>query len=304
MDIIISNDNYEQQRQMVKVKPVKMKIPNVVSRILEDYNIRDIAEVDERAKLFLKVLYGRKLKSSSVIKYFNILKPTLFPNTNIKPNPLVFDDNYPKKMQQRGGNMENIKTFINYVKFKVPDNCIYKWPIMISSYSGLRIHEVCNIKMTHLDMLLREVPIIPLKRKNNSDWEVVYYEEFMNIIKDTIKHNYEKYNLFKNKMIDQKLFPYTTQTLHQKVRYYYALANDSIAPSGFGLHSIRYYLATTIQDNTNKIEIAQALLGHTKQRTTELYIKPNHRKRELELESLCNSADFFASIKDIINQKE
>ncbi|UVX94907.1 hypothetical protein CsNV_047 [Callinectes sapidus nudivirus] len=300
-DVLMSSDDYEEKKRILKFKPTKLNIPKVIMKIVHDNNLNEIPDVDERSKVFIKALYKRKLKSSSVLKYFNALKPSLFPNTNILPNPLVFDENYPKRMQNRGGNLNNIKNFINYAKFVLPNNSLYKWPILISSYSGLRLSEVCNIKFSHLQMILDEKPIIPLKRKNNKDWEVIYYEEFTDVIKDVVKNNIERYNLFITKQIDQKLFPYTTQALHSMVRHYYTLANKGAsAPPGFGLHSIRYYLATLIMDNTNKIEIAQSILGHVKQKTTELYIKPNYNKREKELEELCEHADLFSNIKHLV----
>ncbi|QBB28647.1 integrase [Homarus gammarus nudivirus] len=296
-------EDYESSKKILKHKPTQIHIPKTIERIIHKNNLTDISDVNERAKIFIRALYVRKLKSSSVVKYFNQLKPFIFQGTTIVPNAVVFDDNYSRNIQNRGYDINAIHNFIKFVMDNV-ENDTYKWPILISAYSGLRINEVCNLKMSHLHMLMEKKPIIPLKRKNNKDWEVIYYDEFSNIIKDTIAHNTLKYNLYRNKFIDDKLFPFTSQALHSQIRIYYTLANGEQPPLGFGLHSVRYYLATILYEDTKKIEIAQALLGHVRSSTTELYLRNNNTKREQELETLCTTANFFSRIKDVIQKTE
>lgn len=299
---LISSDLYAEKIKMMKYKPEALKLPTHVKNIIIDNNLVNMNNVDERAKLFLQQLFHRRLKSNTVTRYFNKVKPMLFPDTNIAPNSFVFDNAYIRPIQCRGNNLEKIKTFINYCKYQVPDTCEYKWPIMISAYSGLRLSEVCRVKMSHLSMLTKEKPIIPLKRKNNKDWEVIYYDEFQSIIKDVIQNNYKAYSLFKEKDIDSKLFPYSTQSLHLKVKEFYFYANGQPAPIGFGLHSVRYYLATMLYEETNKIEIAQVLLGHVKQRVTERYIKQNISKRNRELNLLSQRVGLYSNIKKLIQK--
>lgn len=301
---VISDDNHLEKIKLLKFKPSDLKIPTVIVKIITKNDLMNIENVNTRAKVFLRALYLRKLKSSTVQKYFNKLKPHLFPNTTIVPNSLVFDDNYNKTLQFRCNDINKIKHFINYVKYEIDNNCIYKWPILLSSYSGLRLNEVCNISMSHLYMLKKHKVVIPLKRKNNVDWEVIYYNEFNKVIKETIKYNNKKYKLFVEHSIDSKLFPYTSQALHEKIKHYYLLAIHEIAPIGFGLHSVRYYLATLIYNETSKIEIAQVLLGHKNQKTTERYIKQDDAKRRKELEQLSENVNLYKNIKDVMNHDD
>lgn len=297
---LISDSTYIDKIKLMKFKPTNLKIPQNVITIINENNLIDMPNVNDRAKIFLKAMYLRNLKSSTIINYFNKLKPVLFPNTTIIPNSLVFDDSYTKQVQQRGSNINKIKKFINYVKFEVPNKSLYKWPILISTYTGLRLNEVCNIHMSHLNMLMQEKPVIPLKRKNNKDWEVIYYEEFKDVIKEVIKYNTNKYKLYTEFMIDSKLFPYSNQALHQNIKYFYLIANQEKPPIGFGLHSVRYYLATTLYNDTNKIEIAQALLGHSRPYTTERYIKHDITKRKRELEQLSQNVNLYKNIKKFV----
>ncbi len=299
----LNSKNYQDNVKALKHKPSVYNLPKYITEIIHENDIIDIEDHDERAKIFIKTLYLRNLKAVTISLYFKKLKPHLFPNTVIIPNSLVFDNHYPKTCQVRGGNLENIQNLINYVKNEIPDTCVYKWPIIISSYSGLRLREVCSITMEHIRDLHEKKPIIKIKRKNNKDWRVIYYPQFEKLVEYIItvacKDNY---NLYINSFINQKLFPYTPQALHYKLKYYYQLANDGKKPPiGFGLHSIRYFLATVLYETTGKIEIPQALLGHTSQKTTEIYIKNNNLKLKKELEKLYTNNDLYSNIRNIIN---
>ena len=301
MSSIIPDSSYDEKLKLLKYKPMTFKIPKVIMKIIHDNNLLDIEDVNERSKIFIKALYVRNLRSTSALKYFNKLKPTLFPNTSILPNSMVFDSNYKKPFQFRGGEIDKIKNFINFVKYEIPNTSPYKWPILISAYSGLRLREVCDIHMSHLSMLSMKKPIVPLKRKNNIDWEVLYYDEFIQLIQCVIDNNEKSYNLYNNHNIDEKLFKFTPQSLHYKVKYFYMLANNNEpTPHGFGLHSVRYYLATVIYNDTGKIDIAQHILGHKKSKTTEIYVKQNYSNREQELKDLCEKSEFYNNVKDII----
>ena len=256
-----SSDNYENRTKLLKHKPIPtINLPKQIVYIIVENDLANMEDENDRAKIFLRNLFYRRLKSSTVLKYYRMLKPALFPNSSIVPNSLVFDENYRKQQQYRGKSTENIKNLINYVLHTVPITCIYKWPILISCYSGLRINEVCNIQMSHLYMIFNKKPIIPLKRKNNIDWEVLYYPEFENIIQWTINNNIDPYNLYIEQNIDSKLFPYTNQALHQKLKYFYIRATGEKPPMGFGLHAARYYLATQLYNETGKIDIAEKYL--------------------------------------------
>lgn len=296
---VTPKQHYKDVMRLIKRKPSKSTIPISTIKMIQDNDLLNISNVDERAKMFLKAMYNRRLKSVTVIKYFNLLKPVLFPNTNIVPNSLIFDDNYQRPLQHRGGNLEHIKNLINYIKFEVDDTCEYKWPFLISSYSGLRTNEVCNIKMSHLSQLVDRKSFVTLKTKNNEDWEVTYYEEFDKIIALTISHNKRRYELYKKRDIDTKLFPHTTQALHLKLKHFYLLANKEHPPIGFGLHSLRYYLATIMYNATDKIEISQALLGHKNPKTTERYIKQDPLRRKKELDNIARGVPLYREIKFI-----
>ncbi|UVT30843.1 integrase [Penaeus vannamei nudivirus] len=295
---------FDKDIEALKYKPPTFDLPTYMTKIIHDNNLLDIEDEDERAKIFIQALYFRKLKSSTVSKYFKRLKPYLFKTTKIKPNALVFDNNYPKRLQVRGYNLESIKRLIKYVKDEVDDNDVYKWPILLSAYSGLRLNEVCNVTMANLKDLVDKKPVVGVKRKNNKDWIVVYYNQFDNLVKyiteDACK---EKYKLYVDKFIDQKLFPFTNQALHYKLKYFYQHANDgNKPPTGFGLHTLRYYLASMLYENTKKIEIPQTLLGHKSFKTTYRYIRDNTNKRSEELNKLYTINDFYKRVENIINE--
>lgn len=300
----INATQYEKDIQTLKYKPKTINIPIYIAKIIHDNDLMSIDNKDDRAKIFLRALYFRRLKASTVSRYFNRLKPYLFPDTEILPNSLVFDDHYGKRDQIRGSNLESIEKLIHFVKYKLDDNVIYKWPILISAYSGLRINEVCSITMKTLQELSEKKPVVSVKRKNNTDWQVVYYKEFEDLIDYIInKGCKERYELYINNFIDQRLYPFTKQALHNHLKTYYQYANEGVLPAkGFGMHSLRYYLATTLFERTNKIEIAQTLMGHKSHKTTHMYIKSNNNKRSADLENLYSVNTLYKKIKTIINE--
>ena len=63
------------------------------------------------------------------------------------------------------------------------------------------------------------------------------------------------------------------------------MLNKEEPPVGFGVHSIRYIIATTLAQN-NKLEAAKLFLGHADVKTTHVYLKyhqiyANNRLREI-----------------------
>ncbi|UHB41780.1 INT [Macrobrachium rosenbergii nudivirus] len=300
--MIVDDDLYTAGLKMTQIKVGNYKLPKYIMQIIHDNNLIDIDNVNERAIIFLTSLYKRNLKGTTILKYFKALKPHLFKNTTIIPDSMAFDKKYTKDIQLRGSNLTNIENFIKYVIYDVKD-VVYKYPIIIAAYTGLRINEVCAITMKHLNMLANRKPIIPIKRKNNKHWHVIYYDRLNEIIDEVINVNMENYNLYVNNLIDVKLFPYTTQALHNKIKHYYLLANTALPPLGFGLHSVRYYLASTLYQETSKIEIAQALLGHQQTKTTQLYIKPNVENLQYEMCKFSDKNTFYSNIKELINKE-
>ena len=298
----MDDDIYNETLKILKSKPNSYDIPKYVVQIIHDNDLLNIENVNERAKLFLMALYKMNLRSTTIMKYFKRLKNKLFPGTIIKPDSMAFDRKYTKPMQVRGANLGKIEAFVKYVLYQVAKTDVYKWPIVLACYTGLRLNEVCSVTMKHLTMLKARKQVIPLKRKNNFDWNVLYFETLHTVVDDIINANSVKYNLYTNNLIDSKLFPFTPQALHFKIKRYYLFATRTVAPEGFGLHSIRYYLASMLYQETNKIEIPQAILGHQRMKTTQLYIKPNMEELQYELQDLSNKNSFYSNIKNIINK--
>lgn len=292
----INEDEYINKLKNLKKKTNVYKLPSNIYTIIEKHNLRQLVDVNARARIFLTELYKLNLKGSTVTRYFNKLKDSLFKDTTINPNISVFDDNYKRPIQNKASNFKNIKKLLLFIQYDLRDDIPYKWPIVLSMYSGLRLSEVCGVYMSHLHMLSQKKSPIPLKRKNNKDWDVIYYDKFNEIINWIIENNMEKYKLYSEYLIDSLLFPYTPRALHEKLKEYYCIVNHHMAPIGFGLHTIRYYLASILYNDSKKIEIPQTILGHTRSKTTELYIRQNNNREE-ELEYLTSQAHLFKTIK-------
>ncbi|QLI62415.1 Integrase [Dikerogammarus haemobaphes nudivirus] len=293
MDIVIP-EMYEKKIQGLQIKPKSIRLPKYIQILLRDNKINDIENDDDRARLFIKLLFKQKLRGSTINKYYQILKPTLFPTTTVIPNSMVFDQASNSSAQMRGSNFQQIDLLISYVR-KLDDKIYYKWSILFALYTGLRSSEVIQLKPSHLLLLLQKSETIPIIRKNNNSWKVLYYSEFEEFIKEITKHFQEAIDFYTQYNVDVVLFNFTTQALHYKLKEYCTLANNGVAPPcGFGLHIFRYYVASKLAKE--KLDVAQIFLAHKNKKTTERYIRYNNLQKEQELETINQKSELYKNV--------
>ena len=248
--------------------------PKYVQKIIVEKGLNEITDDNLKAKIFLSEMFKMKIRGSTIINYFKIIKPVHFPNTTIIPNSMAFDTLTPS--QNRNPNFRIFDNLIRYIKLM---NNSYKWPLLLSHYTGLRLMEIFQIKSSHIIMITKKQKTIPIYRKNKEVWNVVYYEMFEDFIHH-LRHFIfkEECDIYLESNRDSFIFKYISKySLNNKLRECYTMSNNGLEPpNGFGVHFFRYYAASKIVkniDGSGGIRLAQLFLGHKNIKTTKKYVK-------------------------------
>lgn len=292
---VVNVQAYTDKLSILSNTPNSIKLPKYIKNIIHTHKLLEIDDVDERAKFFIQLMYRQKLRGTTITRYFNVLKPILFKGSSIVPNSMVFDRIAILSPQMRGVNFDLVDKMIKYI-IDLPEINIYKWSILIAFYTGLRSSEILQFKASHILSLLKRDAIISITRKNNVEWKVVYYTEFINFIVRLRNAFIKECDFYETNKVDILLFPISSQIMHFKIKQYYRDANNGeLPPCGFGFHIFRYYIGSKLA-LTNKLDIAQRFLGHKHQKTTEKYIRYNNVQKQEELNSINNKSNFYYNI--------
>lgn len=225
---------------------------------------------DERAQYLINLFYQRKLSGTYVQKQFKRLKPILCPTTTIVPNLFLFERQ--NLGQQRIASLGRIQQLQEYLIQRLSHDPKVI-PILFCFHTGLRMSELLRISTSHLQALARHASSITLRRKTTSSWTVVYYPAFDEFVQSLIQQHYrDEYAYFLETGIDLPLFSIGSTGLLARIKRYYVEATREIPPLGFGLHSIRYFLASTLVAQGEE-ETARQLLGHASLDTTNVYVR-------------------------------
>ena len=271
---------YKNKVSIMSKKPRTTIIPNYIEKIIVEKRLNYIDNENIRAKIFLKELFKMKLSNSTIARHFKLIKPLLFKNTTILPNCMVFENkvtNHNKVL--------NYKNINNLMEYLMSTKCKYKWPLLLALYSGLRLKDIINFKISYIIMLIKKQETIPLSTKTNGEWTVLYYDIFENFInhlfKNTFKNDCDFYLQYN---IDFLLFHnISTSLLHHKLNEMYILANGGENPPlGFGMYIFRYFFSLMVVKKRG-IGFAEMYLGHRKIKSTGIYTSNINLNKEFKL---------------------
>ena len=154
-------------------------------------------------------------------------------------------------------------------------NVKYKAIVLLMLDAGLRVTEVCVLKVKSIDLLNNHVSVRTLKKRKSAgeskkNRDIPFEERLRNALIDYVQS-------MKSCKPDDFLFPssqsvsghLTRRAIHKWVK----LATGR----RFGPHDLRHTFATRVATGTKDIRAVQDLLGHEDQRTTEIYC---HRTQE------------------------
>ena len=260
--------SYKNKISIMSKKTRTTIIPNYIQMMIVEKCLNYIEDENKRAKIFLKELFIMRLSNSTIAGHFKLMKPLLFKNSIILANSMVFDNK--SQTQYEVPKFKNIDKLIEYIK---TTKMRYKWPILLALYSGLKLKDITQFKVSHIIMLKKKHACIPMNTKTNGEWKVLYHEKLEILINHFTEFIFKKdCEFYLQFNVDLLLFPnISTSLLHCKLGEMYILANEGESPTlGFGLHILRHFFSFVLAKKRN-IEFAEIYLGHKKIKTTGIY---------------------------------
>lgn len=301
-------------------------VPIYILRYIYNSKLLEIDDVNTRSKVFIKYLYAqRNMKFTTAVRYYRLLKPYIFRNSQIRLNPIIFDRD--RQSHQKIPNFEHMDNMIKYVKHKwntfivpiekghdvkrvindfeqsipleqKPFNYSFIVFIIFIMYTNLRVSEALRFTIRHLQDLLQFKTSIVMRIKNSNNWEVVYYPEFVSFIKQLgiIYHQQLQFSAQFN--VYEPIFPtLSPPVVDYKFKQLFLYINKEKPVLGFGVHWFRSYVATNLR-NINELQLAQKLLGHKHQKTTERYVRLNVASLQKALQNINKTSLYSKIIND------
>lgn len=137
------------------------------------------------------------------------------------------------------------------------ENIKHKTIISLTYSTGMRVSEVCNLKIKDIDF--NRMIIYIRNAKGNKDRIVPLSLKMYDLIYEYIK-NYNPNEYLFNGQFDLK---YSHRSCNEIVKKYIG--------KEYHFHLLRHSNATTLLENNTDIRLIQKLLGHKKVETTEIY---------------------------------
>ena len=150
--------------------------------------------------------------------------------------------------------------------FKALNNKKHKAMLFTAYSAGLRVSEIVNLKIAHIDS--KRMQIFIERAKGKKDRYVNLSPILLDILRDYIK-NYPhrpKVYLFES---EQTTLPYPSRTVQQ---IFSNAKNKAGIKKEIGIHSLRHSFATHLLEKGTDIRFIKDLLGHFNIKTTERYL--------------------------------
>lgn len=151
--------------------------------------------------------------------------------------------------------------------FKATENLKHRTILMTIYSAGLRISELINLKIAHIDSHRMQIRVVQSKGKKDrytllSHKNLKLLREYMRAYKP---HEY----LFEGQASTRQLpIPYTSRSIQ-------AFLKESVRKAGITknvtAHTLRHSFATHLLDHGTDLRYIQSLLGHESSKTTEIY---------------------------------
>jgi integrase/recombinase XerD len=234
---------------------------------------------DDLQKNISKRSLARLIASLKQFYYFLQIKNYINKNPAQKIEQPKIEKNLPDYLT-----LEEINQFFNIFDinniFELRDRCIFE----IMYVSGLRISEVCNLKLSDIDLQEMEIKVLG---KGNKARITPFGEKTLNIIKLYLTNSrsyISKHKAQKNEylFISKKGGKLDRKSVWKFLQKYARRAGivRSISP-----HTFRHSCATHMIQNNADIRIVQEILGHSDISTTQIYthidkkhLKEAHKK--------------------------
>jgi len=324
----IDKNKLNHLKRLENKKDVRTVIPKGLLFNLHEWGIFHIASYDDRAiEVIKRFAQCKRYTTKTAKKYFYAMRSAgLFGDSNILIDETKYDSlNYN---QTRVPNTKEFDAFLMSLEqyfhlyinkytyrshLKLSNNFLSKEQrndvvimdklnvfclIKFAYFTGLRLFEVCSLTNRHLVMLLNREKSLDIVRKGGVEWNVVYYKYFNELL-DAMKNFYSKsIKSYMDYGVIVNLFDLKKRSVQLAIRQFYLDVNKKHAPFGFGIHTLRYMLATKIIMRGD-IETARIMLGHTSTKTTKIYTKYDAMNAAQMLQEISLKDDFYRYLTSI-----
>lgn len=225
--------------------------------ILKDKSVDELT--NERLRNYF--LYCRnelKLSESSLHSRINATK--FYFEKVLKGDKVLFDIPRPKKhliLPKIVSEEKILKTLLT------TENLKHKTILMLAYSAGLRVSEVLNIKLSHINSERKQLLIEKSKGKKDR------YVPIGNYLLELLKIYYKEFKpqnyLFEGQFGNQKYSSRSAQIIFKEAM------KKCGAPSTLSFHSLRHSYATHLLEAGTDIKYIQELLGHNDIKTTLRY---------------------------------
>lgn len=153
--------------------------------------------------------------------------------------------------------------------------------------TGMRLNELCHLKMEQIDRTSMQIKIIA--GKGNKDRFTLLPTHLLPEMETYYRNYRPKTYLFEGQ---KQGLPLNDRSIQHAVNLCMKMAG--FQSFGFSSHSIRHSFATHLLDQGNDIHTIKELLGHSKIETTMIYLHLQQKKRA----TLCSPLDFILRCND------
>lgn len=292
----------------------RKKIVSHILTLVSTLNLKEYDDDNERVKIFITALLSqnrRPLSFSTVVKNVNLIKPYFFPDSKMTNNGFrtIYENSIPfykqnLGLQERYPGDEQMELLFKWIENGHKN---YKTlHILLIKSTGLRVNEFKKLTVSHLIKLAaaaeaksykKNVFELDIKRKDGSNWTVVYFPQIFIEVLDFFDANTTKVKAYKTFDIDSPLYDETSATLSKWCVKAFISANKTQPPQGFGLHSIRTWCG-----NKYPSRIASTFLGHKREAMTKkFYTTPDPLKQSALFEETNLNEPIFQILETITN---
>jgi integrase/recombinase XerD len=246
---------------IIKIYQNKIRYFNYSKRTLECYTHYVLKFLEKVNK------YPQHLVSSDLENYLNSYNFTSISQQNQIINSLKFlyekvlNKKYNKVDFKRPRNEKKLPQIISkdHILQSIDKitNLKHKTIISLAYATGMRVSEICNLKISDIDSK-RMIINIHLA-KGRKDRIVPISENILRLLRNYFKQYRPTEYLFNG----QTSLQYSHGSCNQLVKMY--LGND------YHFHLLRHSYATTLLESGVDLRIIQQLLGHSSSKTTEIY---------------------------------
>jgi site-specific recombinase XerD len=170
--------------------------------------------------------------------------------------------------------------------FDVTENIKHKAILMTVYSAGLRVSEVCNLKITDIDS--KNMQILIREGKGKKDRYSLLSNANLEILREYWRRYHPKEYLFSGKGRTDAITPRSVQKMLEK-----SIKKTAITKKAT-VHTLRHSFATHLLDAGTDICYIQRLLGHTRITTTTIYL----HLRRMDLLNIKSPLDILLDEED------